>query len=188
MPKIGHCKTCGKEIHRTGLNPYYSYCSDTCKAAWLAVTRYGSIPIKVTKQCVRCGTEFETKLGWKKFCCTRCQQLDNRERNEKIVKRDSYYQLRFSIMARDGFRCRYCGRSAQDDGVKLNVDHIVPKDKGGNNEPSNLITACQDCNVGKGTLLLLAKAGQIPSYITIESLTDLPHKKVKELKDRRQMR
>lgn len=57
-------------------------------------------------------------------------------------------KLRFTIFNRDGFACRYCGRQAPD--VKLHVDHIVPVARGGNNDPDNLITACADCNLGKG--------------------------------------
>lgn len=65
-------------------------------------------------------------------------------------KTTAFYRLRFSVLARDGFRCRYCGRSSQEDGVKLLVDQIVPGSKGGTNEPSNLVTCCADCNHGKG--------------------------------------
>lgn len=58
--------------------------------------------------------------------------------------------LRFSILQRDGFQCRYCG-ATQDDGAKLNVDHRVPVSKGGDDRPENLVTACWECNIGKGT-------------------------------------
>lgn len=57
-------------------------------------------------------------------------------------------KTRFEVLKRDGFRCVYCGRSAPD--VRLEIDHIVPVVEGGGNEPSNLVTACEDCNSGKG--------------------------------------
>lgn len=56
--------------------------------------------------------------------------------------------LRFRIFKRDNYRCQLCGRSAQD-GVTLEVDHKVPRAKGGSNDPSNLWTLCFDCNRGK---------------------------------------
>jgi len=56
--------------------------------------------------------------------------------------------LRFKILKRDNFRCQYCGRKAPN--VELEVDHIVPKVKGGTNSSNNLITSCVDCNRGKG--------------------------------------
>ncbi|MFI5038151.1 MAG: HNH endonuclease, partial [Solirubrobacterales bacterium] len=33
-------------------------------------------------------------------------------------------QLRFRVLERDGFRCRYCGRTASEPGVVLHVDHV----------------------------------------------------------------
>lgn len=56
-------------------------------------------------------------------------------------------QSRFRIFTRDGFRCRYCGRSSEE--TTLEVDHIIPVAKGGTNDDANLITACIDCNRGK---------------------------------------
>ena len=60
-------------------------------------------------------------------------------------------RLRFSVFARDGFTCRYCGR--QSDTVELHIDHVVPVVQGGTNDETNLITACADCNLGKSARL-----------------------------------
>jgi hypothetical protein len=59
--------------------------------------------------------------------------------------------LRYQILQRDK-KCRLCGRSA-DDGVKLEVDHILPVSKGGKNTPENLQALCRDCNSGKSAKL-----------------------------------
>ena len=59
---------------------------------------------------------------------------------------------RFEVFKRDGFKCQYCGRSAPE--VILEVDHIIPVAEGGKNDIINLITACKDCNRGKGKRLL----------------------------------
>ena len=56
-------------------------------------------------------------------------------------------KVRFEVFKRDSFKCQYCGRSAPD--VVLEVDHIIPVSKGGDNDISNLITSCFDCNRGK---------------------------------------
>jgi hypothetical protein len=58
-------------------------------------------------------------------------------------------RVRFEILRRDGFTCRYCGSSAPD--VKLAVDHVTPTALGGTDDPSNLVTACVDCNAGKAS-------------------------------------
>lgn len=56
--------------------------------------------------------------------------------------------LRFDVLERDGFTCQYCGARAPD--VALHVDHIHPVVLGGGNDVANLITSCEDCNIGKG--------------------------------------
>ena len=56
--------------------------------------------------------------------------------------------LRYAVLKRDQFRCQICGAS-QADGVKLEVDHIMPISKGGKTEMSNLRALCERCNRGK---------------------------------------
>lgn len=56
--------------------------------------------------------------------------------------------VRFDVLNRDGFQCRYCGRGLSQ-GVFLEVDHVVPRAAGGLDELTNLVTACWDCNRGK---------------------------------------
>jgi hypothetical protein len=62
--------------------------------------------------------------------------------------------FRFQILRRDNFTCRYCGRSAPD--VVLEVDHVIPRSRGGKDHASNLVTACFDCNQGKSATELTA--------------------------------
>ena len=57
--------------------------------------------------------------------------------------------LRYKILKRDNFKCCCCGRTIED-GIKLNIDHIIPVSKGGKTEENNLQTLCWDCNIGKG--------------------------------------
>ena len=54
---------------------------------------------------------------------------------------------RFEGLKRDRFTCQYCGREAPD--VILEIDHITPVSKGGDNSILNLVTSCRDCNRGK---------------------------------------
>jgi len=66
------------------------------------------------------------------------------------TKRDIIPQgVRFDVLRRDEFTCKYCGR--QSPVVILEVDHLVPVAKGGTDSQDNLVTACFDCNRGKGT-------------------------------------
>lgn len=56
--------------------------------------------------------------------------------------------LRYDILKRDHFKCSICGKG-KEDGVKLEVDHIIPVSRGGKTEMSNLQTLCETCNRGK---------------------------------------
>jgi hypothetical protein len=66
-------------------------------------------------------------------------------------KKVSVLKDRFLIFKRDKYRCKICGRSAKD-GIKLELDHIIPKSKNGINDISNYQTLCRDCNNGKSNL------------------------------------
>ena len=59
-------------------------------------------------------------------------------------------RLRYEVLRRDNFTCRYCGAAAPE--VALEVDHIVPVALGGRDDPTNLATACADCNGGKSSV------------------------------------
>lgn len=61
-------------------------------------------------------------------------------------------KTRFEVFKRDLFKCQYCGAEAPD--VVLNVDHIHPVSKGGDNSITNLVTACFGCNSGKSDVQL----------------------------------
>lgn len=56
-------------------------------------------------------------------------------------------------------RCAYCGRRVfetvpDSSPVRLTIDHIKPKVKGGTNHIQNLILACRECNQLKGDMKL----------------------------------
>jgi len=60
--------------------------------------------------------------------------------------------LRFAVLDRDGFRCKYCGKTAGES--KLEVDHVIPVTLGGDDTMDNLATSCKKCNRGKAGLAL----------------------------------
>ena len=68
-----------------------------------------------------------------------------------MAKRKSISKkVRFEVLKRDKFTCQWCGKSAVQDDVILEIDHIVPVKEGGDNNILNLVTSCFDCNRGKG--------------------------------------
>ncbi len=66
----------------------------------------------------------------------------------EYARRKMTDSLRYDILKRDNFHCVLCGRGPED-GVKLEVDHIIPVSKGGATSEENLRTLCRECNAGK---------------------------------------
>ena len=56
------------------------------------------------------------------------------------------YEVREYLLEKFSRTCAYCGAT----GVPLEIEHIIPKSRGGSNRVSNLTIACTDCNVKKG--------------------------------------
>ncbi|HET9957026.1 MAG TPA: HNH endonuclease [Polyangiaceae bacterium] len=55
---------------------------------------------------------------------------------------------RKNLMLRDQFQCQYCGRRPH---VRdLNVDHVLPRSRGGEDSWENLVVSCRACNLRKG--------------------------------------
>ena len=62
-------------------------------------------------------------------------------------RREQSGMKRLRIYMRDKFRCQYCGEKK---GVaELTLDHILPRSRGGDNSPVNIVTACIKCNSRK---------------------------------------
>ena len=55
--------------------------------------------------------------------------------------------LRYEVLRRAGFHCELCGISADE--KALEVDHIVPRNHGGSDDPNNLQALCFSCNAMK---------------------------------------
>ena len=61
----------------------------------------------------------------------------------KVPHRGRTTLSRRAVLVRDAFECQYCGRKAE------NVDHIVPKSRGGGHTWDNVVAACRPCNSRK---------------------------------------
>jgi len=75
-----------------------------------------------------------------------------------VIRRRDYINIRrrleqsgmkrLRIYIRDKFRCQYCGEKKVVS--ELTLDHIMPRSRGGDNSPINIVTACLKCNNRKG--------------------------------------
>ena len=58
---------------------------------------------------------------------------------------------RDNLFDRDDHRCQYCG--VRFDSSDLNMDHVIPRDKGGRTSWENIVTSCIKCNSRKANRL-----------------------------------
>lgn len=80
---------------------------------------------------------------------------------ERVPKRHVRFS-RFNIYARDNNTCQYCGRRLPR--TELNLDHVIPRSRGGSSTWENVVCSCHACNRRKGgktpeeaSMLLIAK-------------------------------
>ncbi len=63
---------------------------------------------------------------------------------------------RRGIFARDGWRCQYCGATAE------NLDHVIPRSRGGEHTWENVVAACRRCNSKKENHMLAEVGFHLP--------------------------
>ena len=61
----------------------------------------------------------------------------------KIPYRARASLTRRAVFARDDWTCQYCGKAAE------NVDHVLPRSKGGEHRWENVVASCRPCNSRK---------------------------------------
>jgi len=96
---------------------------------------------------------------------------------------------RHNVFERDKNTCQYCGGIF--DRVNLNLDHILPRDRGGQTTWENIVCSCIPCNTRKGNRLphearmQLVRKPKRPKwrpFINI-SLSNSPHESWKHFLD-----
>ncbi len=55
--------------------------------------------------------------------------------------------VRYRVLAAAKGRCALCGATSRE--RRIEVDHVVPRSKGGSNDIANLQALCDECNRGK---------------------------------------
>ena len=67
-----------------------------------------------------------------------------------VPKREIPFTRR-NIYQHYGNRCCYCGKRFPSD--RLNLEHVIPRSRGGRSDWENVVTACIPCNLRKGDRL-----------------------------------
>lgn len=80
------------------------------------------------------------------------QKMDNPEISGVEYQQGTLlgYEVREYLLEKWGRECAYCGTAD----TPLEVEHVVPRSRGGSNRISNLTLSCHDCNQEKGALPL----------------------------------
>lgn len=99
--------------------------------------------------CNVCGKEFVKKMNTQVNCSAQCTTKSSLI---KMVERGNVNK--FKIMARDGFKCFYCGKSTYEHQARLVLDHLIPLAKGGKTDNDNLVTCCTECNCSKSSMMI----------------------------------
>jgi hypothetical protein len=76
-------------------------------------------------------------------------------------------------------RCAMCGKTPAEDGVRLHVDHKIPREWGGSSDLDNLQALCSECNEGKKAYF--ATFNENSDKIEAAINYDEPHKRIGEL-------
>ena len=79
---------------------------------------------------------------------------------DRLPKREVRFS-RLNIYARDKQRCQYCGRRLAKS--ELNLDHVIPRSRGGRTTWENVVCCCVTCNRIKG--------GRLPQEVGLKLLT-----------------
>ena len=58
---------------------------------------------------------------------------------------------RQNLLERDDYQCQYCGKSLPN--KELNMDHVIPRDRGGGTTWENVVISCIRCNSKKSNRL-----------------------------------
>jgi len=65
---------------------------------------------------------------------------------DRVPKRQVRFS-RFNVFARDNNTCQYCGKRFSRN--ELNLDHVIPRDRGGPTTWENTVCSCIACNTRK---------------------------------------
>ena len=68
---------------------------------------------------------------------------------DRLPKKEVKF-TRHNIFERDKNTCQYCGRVF--DRKDLNLDHVIPRERGGPTTWENIVCSCVECNTRKGNL------------------------------------
>lgn len=157
------CAGCGKPFMPTPsalLRASGKFCSMDCFRQVQSLR-----PAMIQATCEQCGSAFRrtqaaVRRVKRSFCSRGCAHAFNSGVNHTNWRGGSdpnrgqgWRKLAEEIRDRDGYRCRRCGKTQEQEGRRLSVDHIIPwrtfTDAEEANAKSNLASLCGSCHSKK---------------------------------------
>lgn len=98
------------------------------------------------------GKRLQKQKEWRERNPAKVQEYVERHRAKKLgVEYDFTAGQWRDILEQFGYRCVYCLEERDD----LEIDHVVPLERGGAHKASNIVPACRSCNSSKNDDSLL---------------------------------
>jgi len=143
--QLGLCTTCGKSADKNSSSCLLCYRkqlirTSRCRAQRVAdgMCRYGDERIYKNQHCLKHWSAFREHQLFRSFKTLKGERLSD----ESVVRIKEIYETEI---------CYWC--EGYTEVGNRSVDHVIPRIKGGGNEPGNLVMACIGCNSAKRDLL-----------------------------------
>lgn len=101
-----------------------------------------------TKLCLRCGNSLVHKNSKALYCSRTCKSMDHNFKHRGRGGRRITTARRRLIIERDGSICYLCHQLVEFANVE--IDHLIPRSRGGDSSPKNLSVTCLKCNRSRG--------------------------------------
>lgn len=164
---IRKCSRCNESYTSRGGHPV-KFCSRKC---WYEQQREKAYCELI---CGNCGRQFTRRASGRKhavnFCSRACHSAHNVGPNNAMWRGGSdpnrgasWGKIAEMVRLRDCYQCQRCGKSQEENGQKLSVDHIVPWRQFFEEDPIfassdankhwNLVSLCRKCHTWKTTTI-----------------------------------
>ena len=128
-------------------------------SVWLAPSVVSRIE-NIVNLCNKFSTYFPTQKIAGELNRFDTQKMINPEITEVEYQQGTLhgFEVREYLLQKYQYTCVYCNacafKNGKSKGICLEIDHVVPRSKGGSNRVNNLVLACHECNQHKGNLPL----------------------------------
>ncbi len=78
--------------------------------------------------------------------------------------------VRSAILYKARGRCQMCGATIERDHIVLQIDHKIPREWGGDDDPENLWAICEQCNHGKKNYFSSFDAEEMKRILILSSV------------------